>query len=47
MKTFLTLLTVCMLILASGCSSEPEKRIGIIRHMNVTEEAFEKLYDKI
>ena len=25
----------------------PKKKIGVIRHMNVTEEAFEKLYDKI
>ena len=43
----MTLLTVCMLILATGCSSEPEKRIGIIRHMNVTEETFDKFFAQI
>ena len=47
MKIFLTLLTICVVILAAGCNSEPEKKIGIIHHMNVTEEAFEKIYDKI
>ncbi len=47
MKIFLTLLTICVVILAAGCDSEPEKKIGIIHHMNVTEEAFEKIYDKI
>ena len=47
MKIFLTLLTICLLIFAAGCNSEPEKKIGIIHHMNVTEEAFDKIYDKI
>lgn len=47
MKIFLTLLTVCVVILAAGCQSESKKKIGMIRHMNITEEAFEKLHGKI
>lgn len=47
MKAFFALAAICVLILAAGCDSEPEKKIGIIHHMNVTEAMFEKCYDKI
>ncbi|MBR1646343.1 MAG: transporter substrate-binding domain-containing protein [Selenomonadaceae bacterium] len=46
MKIFLTLLTVCVMIFAAGCNTEPAKKVGLIRHMNMTEEAFDKLSEQ-
>lgn len=47
MKIFLTLLTICVMIFAAGCDSNPEKKVGLIRHMNITEEAFDQLSEDV
>lgn len=47
MKEFLFLTLTLMLLLMTGCGSSGEKKIGMIRHMNVTEEAFDKFYEQI
>lgn len=46
MKKFLPLLLM-ILLLATGCGSEDDKiKIGTIKYLNVSEEAFSQLYEK-
>lgn len=47
MKKFFALLTVLALILAAGCGSDDEYKVGVIRHLNASEEALDKFYDKL
>ncbi|MBR2519465.1 MAG: transporter substrate-binding domain-containing protein [Selenomonadaceae bacterium] len=47
MRAFFALAAICVLIFAAEYDSKPEKKIGVIRHMNVTEEAFEKVFNRI
>jgi len=46
MKKLLLLALMIVLIFTTGCGSSGEKKIGMIRHMNITEEAFDKFYDQ-
>lgn len=47
MKKFLTLITISIAILLTGCGSDNDKlKIGTIKYLNVTEEALANLYEK-
>ena len=48
MKKFFALLTALTLILAAGCSSSDDvKKVGVIRHLNASEEVLNKFFDDI
>lgn len=46
MKKFFALLTACALLLTGCNSDDDEYKIGLIRHMNIAEEAIDKFYDQ-
>ena len=45
MKKFFALLAVCT-FLVTACHSDDEHNVGVIRHMNVSEESLGKFYDQ-
>lgn len=46
MRKFLFLALTIVLIFTTGCGSGDEIKIGIIRHLNVTEEALDNFYEE-
>ena len=46
MRKFLFLALTLMLLLVTGCGSSDEKQIGVIRHLNITEEALNNFYEQ-
>ena len=46
MRKFLFLALTIVLIFTTGCGSSDEIKIGMIRHLNVTEEALDNLYEQ-
>ena len=46
MKKFFALLALFAVLLVTGCGSDDEYKVGVIRHLNANKEALDKFYDK-